>query len=215
MDDSTLRQMVIDELEFEPSVNAAGIGVAADHGVVTLSGHVGSYAEKLAVERAARRVKGVSAIAEEIQVRYPASLLLEDDEIAKRCLNVLAWDALLPTDAVQVKVEHGWVDLSGKVPWHFQREAAEKGIRKLNGVRGVTNRIEVKAQVLATDVKKRIEDALKRSAAVEANEIRVVVNNDKVTLEGKVHAWNEREAVKKAAWSAPGVNSVVDNLRVA
>jgi osmotically-inducible protein OsmY len=145
MDDSKLRQMVIDELEFEPSVNAAHIGVAADHGVVTLSGHVGSYAEKLAAEHAARRVKGVSALAEKIEVCCPASLSLEDDEIAKRCLNVLSWDAFLPKDTVQVKVERGWVDLSGKVPWQFQREAAEEGIRKLRGVSGATNRIEVKA----------------------------------------------------------------------
>jgi osmotically-inducible protein OsmY len=215
MDDKALRQMAIDELEFEPSVDAAHIGVAVEQRVVTLTGHVGSYAEKIAAELAVRRVKGISGIAEEIEVRYPGSNPIADDEIAKRCLNVLAWDVFLPKDAAQVKVEGGWVELTGKVNWQFQREAAENSVRKLGGVIGVSNRIEVKAEVQDADIKTRIENALKRSALVEANEIRVVVIDDEVTLEGKVHAWNERSAAEKAAWSAPGVNFVVNNLRIA
>jgi len=215
MDDKALRQMVIDELEFEPSVDAAHIGVAVEQRVVTLTGHVGSYAEKIAAELAVRRVKGISGIAEEIEVRYPGSNPIADDEIAKRCLNVLAWDVFLPKDAVQVKVEGGWVELTGRVNWQFQREAAENSVRKLGGVVGVSNRIEVKAEVQDADIKTRIENALKRNALVEANDIRVVVVDDEVTLEGKVHAWDERAAAERAAWSAPGVNFVVNNLRIA
>jgi osmotically-inducible protein OsmY len=215
MSDSTLRQMVIDELEFEPSVDAAHIGAAVDHGVVTLTGHVCSYAEKIAAEHAVQRVKGVAGIAEEIEVRYPGSHSLADDEIVKRCLDVLAWDSVGLKNTVHVKVEKGWVELTGKVQWQFEREAAESSIRKLRGVVGVCNHIEIKAEARADDIKKRIEDALRRNAAIEAHEIRVVVDEDKVTLEGKVRAWNERVVAERAAWSAPGVNAVIDNIRVA
>lgn len=215
MDDNLLRQLVLDELDFEPSVDAAHIGVAVDTGVVTLTGHVANYAEKIAAERAVARVKGVACIAEEIEVRYPGSHSLADDEIAKRCLNVLEWDAMLPKDAVKIRIEKGWIDLDGSVQWHFQRDAAEKSVRKLKGVVGVNNRIEVKAQVEPRDVKQRIEDALKRNACVEADAIQVLVHEDKVTLEGTVQALEERLVAEKAAWSAPGVNAVIDNLRVA
>ncbi len=214
-DECALRQLVVDELEFEPSIDAAHIGVAVEGGVVTLTGHVASYAQKIAAEDAARRVKGVSGIAMEIEVRYPGAHRIADDDIANRCLNVLAWDAFLPKDAVQVKVERGWIDLDGKVDWQFQREAAEASIRKLNGVVGVSNRVMVKAPVRADDIKVRIENALKRNASVEADAIRVLVDQDKVTLEGKVQAWSERHAAEKAAWSVPGVSAVTDNLKVA
>ncbi|MGO8799295.1 MAG: BON domain-containing protein [Roseiarcus sp.] len=215
MDDKALRQRVVDELEFEPSVEAAHIGVAAEQGVITLSGHVGSYAEKIAAELATRRVKGVVGIAEEIEVRYPGSNPVADDEIAERCLNVLAWDVFLAKDAVRVKVERGWVELDGKVKWQFQREAAENSVRKLGGVVGVSNRIEVQAEAQGAEIKSRIESALKRNALVDANEIRIVVDGDEVTLEGKVHTWNERADAERAAWSAPGVSFVVNHLRIA
>lgn len=215
MDDKALRQRVVDELEFEPSVEAAHIGVAAEQGVITLSGHVGSYAEKIAAELATRRVKGVVGIAEEIEVRYPGSNPVADDEIAERCLNVLAWDVFLAKDAVRVKVERGWVELDGKVKWQFQREAAENSVRKLGGVVGVSNRIEVQAEAQGAEIKSRIESALKRNALVDANEICIVVDGDEVTLEGKVHTWNERADAERAAWSAPGVSFVVNHLRIA
>jgi osmotically-inducible protein OsmY len=214
MNDKVLRQNIFDELEFEPSVNAAQIGVAVDEGVVTLTGHVASYAEKIAAERAVQRVKGVAAIAEEISVRYIGSNVPSDDELAKRVLNILAWDALLPADAVKVKVEKGWVTLSGALNWQFERKDAEKCVRKLHGVVGVTNLIDLKAGVQADGVKKRIESAFKRNAELDAAKIRVEVNNDKVTLEGNVHAWNERFAAESAAWAVPGVSSVIDHLRV-
>jgi osmotically-inducible protein OsmY len=211
-----LRQDIIEELDFEPSVNAAHIGVAVDSGVVTLSGHACSYAEKLAAEQAAKRVKGVRAIAQEIEVRYPNDLKTADDEIAKRAVNILAWSAVVPKDAVQVKVQDGWVTLSGKLDWQFQRTAAETEIRRLSGVAGVINSITIKSHVQSADVKRKIEDALKRSAEVEAQSIRVSLLGDgKVALDGEVHDWQERDAVSLAAWSAPGVVSVEDRLTIA
>ena len=214
MNDSDLRQLVIDELEFEPAIDASNIGIAAKDGVVTLSGFVSSYAEKMTVERAVRRVKGVHAIAEEIEIRYATDKKINDDEIALRCVNIINWDTTLPEDKIKVKVERGWVTLTGEVPWHFQRMAAESGVRKITGVTGITNLISIKAHVQASDIKKRIEEALKRSAEVEANSIRVVVTDSSVRLEGKVHDWREREIVEKAAWSVPGVMTVDDRMTV-
>ena len=214
MNDSDLRQLVIDELEFEPAIDASNIGVAAKDGVVTLSGFVSSYAEKMTAERAVRRVKGVHAIAQEIEIRYSTDKKINDDEIALRCVNIINWDTTLPDDKIKVKVERGWVTLSGEVPWHFQRMAAESGVRIISGVTGITNLISIKAHVQASDIKKRIEEALKRSAEVEANSIRVVVTDSSVRLEGKVHDWREREIVEKAAWSVPGVMTVDDRMTV-
>lgn len=215
MNDTALRQDVIDEIDFEPSVNAAHIGVAVDDGVVTLSGHVSSYAEKMAAEQAAKRVKGVRAIAQEIEVRYPNDLKTADDEIAKRALNILRWSAVVPKDAVQIRVQDGWVTLSGQLDWQFQRTAAESDVRKLSGVAGVFNNITIKAHVQTGDVKRKIEDALRRSSEVEAQGIHVSLLGDgKVALDGKVHDWQERDAVSRAAWSAPGVTSVEDRLSI-
>lgn len=214
--DTQLQQDILDELDFEPSVNAAHIGVAVRNGVVTLNGHVGSYAEKLAVEHAVRRIKGVHGIAQEIDVRYPSDKKTADDEIAGRALSILKWNAVVPYDVVQVKVQDGWVTLTGQVEWQFQRSAAENEIRKLSGVAGLTNEIAIKPQVRPADVKRKIEDALKRSAEVEAKGIMVSSLGDgRVALEGKVHDWQERDAVKRAAWSAAGVLAVDDRLQIA
>jgi osmotically-inducible protein OsmY len=212
MGDKTLRQFIIDELDFEPSIDSANIGVAVENGVVTLSGHVATYAEKIAAERAVQRVKGVKAIAQEIEVRYPDQAKRSDDEIAQRALNILNWSVQIPADSIQVKVEKGWITLSGTVPWQYQRLAAESAVRKLSGIRGVTNLIEIKPHVAASDIQRKIMDSLKRNAEVEADSIRVVVDNDKVTLEGNVKSWYERDLAERAAWSAAGVTSVVDRL---
>ena len=212
MEDKVLRQFIIDDLNFEPSIDSANIGVAVEKGVVTLSGHVATYAEKIAAERTVQRVKGVKAIAQEIEVRYPDQAKRSDDEIAQRALDILKWSVQLPADRIQVKVEKGRVTLSGTVPWQYQRLAAESAVRKLSGIRGVTNLIEIKPHVAASDVQRKIMDSLKRNAEVEADSIRVVVNNDKVTLEGKVKTWYERELAERAAWSAPGVTMVEDRL---
>jgi osmotically-inducible protein OsmY len=213
MSDAALRQDVLDELEFQPSIQAAHIGVAVDKRVVTLSGHVGSYAEKLAAVTATKRVKGVRAVADEIDVRYPDDKKTADDEIAKRIIDILTWDVEVPINAVQAVVRDGWVTLTGTVEWQFQRKAAEDDVRKLSGVRGISNGIEIKPSVQAADVKKKIEEALKRYVEAEAKRIGVIMEGEgKVVLEGKVNNWYERIAVEDAAWSAPGVKSVVDRL---
>lgn len=215
MNDKQLRQSVMDELEFEPSIDSADIGVLADRGVITLTGHVPTYAQKLAAERAALRVKGVKAIAQEIQVRLPGDKKRNDDEIATRALNLLAWNAVVPKDAIQVKVQNGWITLSGHVNWNYQRDAAESAVRKLSGVVGLSNCITLVPTVEATDVKQRIMDALKRRAEVEATRIEVAVTDGgQVRIEGEVDNWDERRAVETAAWSVPGVRGVDDCLRI-
>jgi osmotically-inducible protein OsmY len=216
MDDKTLRQLVVDELDFEPKIDAAHIGVAVDHGVVTLTGHVSNYAEKIAAEEAVRRVKGVKAIAEEIEIRFPSSFPgTSDDEIAKQAVAMLGWHTSLPKDRIQVKVQQGWITLSGEVDWYYQKEAAAETVRRLNGVRGVNNLVIIKSRVLPSDVRQRIEQALKRNAEVEANSISVTVADGNVILEGKVKAWHERQIAEQAAWAVPGVRAVQDKLRLA
>lgn len=209
-----LRQYVIDELDFDPSFNSANVGVAVENGVVTLTGHVGSYAEKIAAEKAAQRVKGVHAVAQEIEVRYPEQKKTADDQIAERAVAIIGWDAMVPVDAVMVKVQKGWVTLTGNVEWQYQRTAAESAIRRLSGVIGVTNLIEVKPRIQPQNIKAKIMEALKRNAELEADSIRVTVKDDKVTLEGRVKAWFERGIAERAAWSAPGVKSVEDRLSI-
>ncbi len=215
MTDSQLRQDIIDELEFDPSFSGEHIGVAVDKNVVTLTGHVDSYAEKVAAIAAVRRVKGVHAIAENIEVRYSFQNKTADDQIAKRACDILNWDVLVPADGIDVLVQDGWVTLSGNVNWYYQKTAAEDDVRKLSGVRGVTNKIAIKPRVDAANVKSKIESALKRHAEVEAKAIRVTVQNgNKVVLEGEVDNWDERRAVESAAWSAAGVASVDDRLTI-
>jgi osmotically-inducible protein OsmY len=215
MKDTVLRQHVIDELEFEPSIDAAHIGVAVEDGTVTLTGHVPTYAQKRTAEGIVKRVKGVRAIAEEIEVRPMGAHQTADDEIAKRAVHTLSWNSSVPRDAVQVKVENGWVTLDGKVQWHYQRQAADKAVRELAGVRGVSNMIAITPSVSPANVRERIENALKRDAELEANRIRVSVQDHKVTLDGTVRTWAEREAAERAAWAVPGVSSVVDHISVA
>jgi osmotically-inducible protein OsmY len=214
MSDRTLKQAVEDELEWEPSINAEHIGVTAEDGVVTLSGHVGSYTEKFTAEKAAKRVKGVRAIAQEIEIRFPSDKKTSDDQIAKRALDIIAWDSTIPKDKVQVKVQGGFVTLSGQVDWHYQRADAEYAVRKLAGIKGLSNEIQVKPRVQALDVKQRIESALKRNADLEADSIKVSVLNGRVTLDGKVKAWYERDLAERTAWSAPGVISVEDHISI-
>lgn len=215
MDDKQLKQAVLDELDFEPSIDAAHIGVAAEDGIVTLTGHVGSYAEKFSAEQAAKRVKGVRGIAQEIEVRYPNDKKTSDDEIAKRAVSIINWEAMVPPDAVKVVVRKGRVILSGEVAWNYQKTAAEDAVRKLSGVTGVANGITIKPAVMPADVKRKIEDALARHAEIEARAIRVdVLSGNKVRLEGKVDSWDEHAAVKRAAWSVPGVQQVEDHLTI-
>lgn len=214
MKDTDLRQDVLDELEYEPSIDAADIGVAVEDGTVILTGHVRTYGEKRTAESIVKRVKGVRAIAQEIEVRPVGTHITADDEIAKRAVNALTWNASVPRDQIQLKVENGYITLNGKVNWYYQKSAAEQAVQTITGVKGVTNLIEIKPVVSPTDVRQRIENALKRDAELEAKGIQVQVNHDKVTLEGRVRNWAEREAAERAAWAAPGVAHVVDHITI-
>jgi osmotically-inducible protein OsmY len=213
MSDSSLKQSVLDELQWEPSVNAAHIGVTAKDGIVTLSGDVSSYAEKWAAERAAGRVYGVKGIAEEIKVRYPSDKV-DDTDIAQKALQVLSWDLDVPPNKVTVKVEDGWVTLSGTVDWYFQRSAAEADVRKLKGVMGVINNVVITPSVRASDVRAKIEAAFARNAEIEEDDISVTVDGGKVTLIGHVDTWGQDSLAVDTAWSAPGVTQVLDRLAV-
>lgn len=213
MKDYALRQDILDQLDFEPSIDANDIGVTVEDGVVALSGHVANYQQKLIVERIVSRIKGVKGLAVDIDVRTGAAGTA-DDEIAKRALNTLAWSTMVPADKIQVKVQDGWITLSGSLDWHYQKRGAENSLRGLKGVRGITNLVEIKPRVSASDVKSRIDGALKRSADLEAKAIKVNVLGNKVVLEGNVRAWSERRLVEQAAWSVPGVTTVDDRLTV-
>ncbi len=216
MIDVQLRQDVLLELEFDPSIRAEHIGVAVDRGIVTLSGHAESYAQKYAAVTAAKRVKGVHAIADEIQVRYPEDKKTGDDEIARRATDILSWDVSVPKGNIQAVVRNGWVTLTGQVEWQFQRKAAEDDVGKLSGVRGIINEIALNPPIYPDQVKERIEEALKRHAEVKAAKIEISIQDGgKVFLEGKVESWQERHAVEDAAWSAPGVREVIDKLTLA
>lgn len=214
MKDIDLRRDVLDELDYEPSIDAADIGVAVEDGTVTLSGHVRTYAEKHTAENIVKRVKGVRAIAQEIEVRPVGHHLTADDEIARRAVSSLRWNASVPPDQVQVQVEKGFVRLTGKVNWYYQKSAAEAAVQNIAGVTGVSNQIEIRPAVSPEDVQQRIENALKRDAELEAKRIRVLVADSRVTLEGRVRNWAEREAAERAAWAAPGVADVVDRITI-
>ncbi len=214
MDDKSLRNVLLEELDWDPSFDSADVGVQVADGVVTLTGHVRSYAEKVAVEKACARVKGVRAIAQDIEIRLPSLKKTADDEIAKRALDILAWTVSVPHNRIQVRVQHGIVTLTGECDWQYQKEAAEEAVRKLGGVVGVSNLISLKPRAFAGDIKRKIEDALKRSAEAEAGNIRVSVVGGKVTLEGKVRAFYERNVIESAAWAAPGVLEVEDLVQV-
>ncbi|NEH45704.1 BON domain-containing protein [Rhizobium leguminosarum] len=214
MDDITLRQNILDELEFDPSIDAASIGVAVDNGIVTLTGRVSSYSEKQTAEGVVKRVKGVRGIAEEIEVKVFSAYETSDEDIARRAASLIDWNVSVPKDTVQVKVQKGWVTLTGKVEWQYQKNAAAETVRDLGGVVGLSNLIEIAPRVSAADVKKRIEDASKRDAELESQGIRVEVSGGSVTLRGKVHTWSERRAAERAAWSAPGIKTLNDQIAV-
>jgi osmotically-inducible protein OsmY len=209
-----LQQRIIDELTFDPAINAAHIGVSVRGAVVTLSGHVETYAEKFAAERAARRVKGVTAVAQELEVRLPADKKIADDEIALRAVKLIDWTIALPPGAIKIKVEHGIVTLAGTVEWGYQCDEAEYDVRKLGGVRGIVNQLVVRPRAQSADVRAKILAAFERSAEVEANRISVEVINGNVVLGGKVDSWIERQEAERAAWSVPGVTSVDDRIAI-
>ena len=215
MSDFDLQRDILEELNFEPQVDPAHIGVMVDQGVVTLTGHVSSYAEKLAAEQAVRRVQGVRAIAEEIEVRVPNHKKTADDEIAKRVLDILSWDSALPQNAIRITVQNGWVNLEGEVDWQFQRAAAQNRVGNLSGLVGIINNITLNARPQSPQIQRNIEAAFRRNAKIAPDTVRVSVLDDgQVVLAGRVHNWTERTAAEDAAWSVPGVTFVENHLTV-
>ncbi len=212
--DKQLQQDVLAELGWEPSVNAAKIGVEVSDGIVTLAGHVGTYAEKLNAERAAQRVAGVKALAVELDVALSGTSKRTDRDIARTAQDVLQWTTYLPPDSIKVKVENGWVSLSGQVEWDYQRQDAAAAVRHLMGVTGVSDEIVLKPKASSSVVKADIEAALKRRAQSHAEQIAVDVEGHEVTLTGTVNSWSERQLAVSSAWAAPGVNYVRDNMTV-
>jgi osmotically-inducible protein OsmY len=211
--DHNLKTDILAELAWEPSVSADHIGVTAKEGVVTLSGYVDSYWQKQAAERAAGRVKGVRALAEEIEVRLPVHIKRNDAEVAAAALSRLAWDSSLPSDAVKVKVEKGFVTLTGDVDWQFERDAAADAIRALLGVTGVANQIKIKARPNISVIGDDIMHALHRSWYFDDN-VNVSATGGKVHLTGTVETWRDWQTAAATAWAAPGTTSVINDIRI-
>ncbi|RPH60897.1 MAG: BON domain-containing protein [Acidobacteria bacterium] len=213
-DDIELRRKVLEELDWDPSFDAAAIGVTVKDGIVTLSGFVKSYPEKRNAESAVRRVAGVRAVAEDLTVKLSDETVRTDADVAKAILVALGSNISIPADRIQVTVEDGWVTLDGEVEWQFQKNTAENAMKYVRGVRALNNRIKIKPRASTTEVKSKIQAALARRAQAEANRITVEAAGEKIVLRGTVHSWAEKEAVESAAWSAPGVSRVENDLSV-
>ena len=212
--DSDLQMNVLEELKWEPSVDPNRIGISIKNGIVALTGVVSSFTEKLAAEEAAKRVSGVRAVVNEIEVELPDDVTRSDEDIAAAAIAALNANVLVPPDAIKVTVSKGWVKLEGEVEWQFEKEAAEKAVRYLPGELGVSDLIKVKPRVSPAEIKFKIEGALERSAEVDAQRVRVEVAGGKVTLNGIVSSWAERAEAERAAWAAPGIHTVENRITV-
>ena len=212
--DQQLKQDVTHELQWEPSVNETHVGVSVKDGIVTLSGHVPTYGEKYGAEKGAKRVLGVKAVANELDVKIASDRKRSDEEVASACVNALRAHAAVPDEQIKIVVGSGWVRLEGTVEWQYQKTAAENALRYLHGVCGISNDIRLKPCASASDVKDKIEAAFKRSAEIDAKRISVETRDGRVTLHGQVRSWSGRNEAQHAAWSAPGVSAVENDIIV-
>lgn len=212
--DAQIQKDVMDELRWEPLLNASEIGVSVKNGVTTLSGTVNSYYKKTTAEKAARRVNGVKAVAEDLEVRFSESLIKNDTEIAEIILNNLKWNSAIKEEKVKVKVDNGVVTLDGEVGWKYERDLIEAEVEGLNGVKLVVNNISIKPGILPKDLNQKIKSAFERNASCDADKIKVSVSGHTVTLSGKVRSWAEKNDAENVAWAASGVTKVENQLEI-
>ncbi|MDB5797115.1 MAG: hypothetical protein JWP36_1017 [Paucimonas sp.] len=212
--DSELKKDVEDELQWDPDLDGTDIAVSVRHGVVTITGFVASYVQKFEAEKDAKRVAGVLGLANDIEVRIPSMDQRPDPEIARDAVDALARQLPLSCRSIKLTVGDGWITLEGETEWHYQRERAEEAVRNVQGARGVINKIELKPQTTSAEIKSKIEEAFRRHAEVDSNNVQVEASDGQVTLTGTVHSWFEREQAERAAWSAPGVKRVDDRITI-
>jgi osmotically-inducible protein OsmY len=211
---SDLQHEVMEELEFDPSLDAAGIGVSVEDGVVTLDGHVPTYADKITAEKAAKRVEGVKGVANDLTVTLRMGTERDDTDIAQAAVRALEWNVWIPKGVVQVTVKDGWITLDGTLDWQYQRNAARTAVEHLTGVKGVTNLIILKTTVLPAEVERRVQSAFQRAASIDAKQVHADTVGGRVTLHGTVRSWTEREDAERAAWSVAGVTEVDNHLGI-
>ena len=213
--DLEIQADVLAEMRWDPKINAPQIGVEVSNGVVTLSGYVESYLEKVSAEKAAKRVIGVGAIAQEIKVLLPGSSIRSDTEIARQIQSIISWSDIDPNDQIHIKVEHGFVTLSGKVEAFYKKELTQKYASNMLGVTGICNLIEIEPKLTGSVIKKDIQDAFTRQAIDQAQKLDIMINQNIVTIAGKVKSWSERNSAINAAWSIPTVKNVIDRIQIA
>jgi osmotically-inducible protein OsmY len=213
--DRDIERDVKEELEWNPDLDASDIAVSVKDGVVTLAGFVKSYTDKYEAEAAAKRVAGVSGVANDLEVRLPSIDERPDPDIARDAVAALKTQLPISSEHIKVVVKNGWVTLEGQVEWQYQKNTAENAVRRIKGVRGVSNMILLKPRAEPSEIKKKIQEAFKRNAELDANRINVETNGSEVILKGRVRSWIEREEAERVAWSAPGVTKVEDHIVVA